>query len=82
MKRRPRDRNEPLFSRRHVFYSVLQGLVVLAVPFLQQVFRFAPLSLLDVAMCLGAGALSVLGFELVKFRPRKNGVVNTENAAN
>ena len=55
---------------------------MLAVPFLQQVFRFAPLSLLDVAMCLGAGALSVLGFELVKVRPRKNGVVNTENAAN
>ena len=31
MTRPPRDRNEPLFSRRHVFYSVLQGLVVLAV---------------------------------------------------
>jgi P-type Ca2+ transporter type 2C len=143
MKRRPRDRHEPLFSRRHVFYSILQGLVVLGVvltvfgvarfrglseeevraqayttliianlgliltnrsrtrtilatirtpnmalwwvlggatvflalvltvPFLQQVFRFGALSPLDVAMCLGAGVFSILGFELVKFRPRR-----------
>jgi P-type Ca2+ transporter type 2C len=140
MKRRPRDRHEPLFSRRHVLFSILQGVVVLAivlavflsarfrglsdeearaqsyttliianlgliltnrsrtrtilatmktpntalwwvlggatvfltlvltVPFLQQVFRFGPLSLLDVGMCLGASVLSILGFELVKFR--------------
>jgi hypothetical protein len=38
-------------------------------PSLQQVFRFAPLSLLDVSMWLGTGAFSILGFELVKFRP-------------
>jgi P-type Ca2+ transporter type 2C len=31
MSRPPRDRTEPLFSRSHIFYSVLQGLVVLAV---------------------------------------------------
>ncbi len=143
MTRPPRDRNEPLFSRRHIFYSVLQGLVVLAVvlavfgaarfrglseeearaqsyttliianlgliltnrsrtrtilatirtpntalwwvlggatvflalvlavPFLRQVFRFGALSPLDVAICFGAGVFSILGFELVKFRPRR-----------
>jgi Ca2+-transporting ATPase len=145
MRRRPRDRNEPLFSRKHVFYSVLQGLVVLAVvlavfgvarsrglseeearaqsyttliianlaliltnrsrtrtilatlrtpntalwwvlggaaaflglvltvPFLRQVFRFGALSPLDVAMCLGAGVFSILGFELVKLRKPGSG---------
>ncbi len=142
MTRPPRDRNEPLFSRSHVFYSILQGLVVLAVvlaifavaryrglsedaaraqsyatliianlgliltnrsrtrtifatlrtpnlalwwvlggaglflglvlavPSLQHVFRFAPLTPTEIAICLVAGALSILGFELVKFRPR------------
>jgi Ca2+-transporting ATPase len=145
MRRRPRDRNEPLFSRKHVFYSVLQGLVVLAVvlavfgvarsrglseeearaqsyttliianlaliltnrsrtrtilatlrtpntalwwvlggaavflglvltvPFLRQVFRFGALSPLDVALCLGAGVFSILGFELVKLRKPGSG---------
>jgi len=42
--------------------------LVLAVPFLRQVFRFGALSPLDVAMCLGAGVFSILGFELVKLR--------------
>jgi P-type Ca2+ transporter type 2C len=50
--------------------TIFLGLV-LAVPFLQQVFRFAPLSPLDVVTCVAAGAFSILGFELVKFRPRR-----------
>jgi hypothetical protein len=39
IKRRPWDRNEPLFSKRHVLYGVLQGLVMLAVVLM--VVRFA-----------------------------------------
>ena len=50
--------------------TVFLGLV-LEVPFLQQVFRFGALSPLDVATCFGAGVFSILGFELVKFRPRR-----------
>ncbi len=143
MTRPPRDRNERLFSRRHVFYSILQGMVVLvvvlavfasarfrgmgedearaqayttliianlgliltnrsrtrpilatlrtpnfalwwvlggaglflslvlAVPSLQHVFRFAALSPTEVGMCLVAGVFSILGFDLVKFRARR-----------
>ena len=144
MRRPPRDAKEPLFSRKNIVYSVLQGLVVLAVvlavfalarsrglseaearaqgyttliianlgliltnrsrtrtifatlrtpnaalwwvlggatvflslvltvPFLREVFRFAALSPLDIALCLGAGMFSILGFELLKCRkPRR-----------
>ncbi len=144
MRRLPRDRKEPLFSRGHVVYSVLQGVMVLAVvlavfeaarwrglseaearaqcyvtliianlgliltnrsrtrtiiatlktpnralwlvlggatvflglvltvPFLREVFRFAALSPLDLAMCLATGVFSILGFEVVKLRrPRR-----------
>ncbi len=42
--------------------------VVLAVPFLREVFRFGALSGLDVAMCAGAGLFSIVGSELVKLR--------------
>jgi P-type Ca2+ transporter type 2C len=140
MRRPPRDAKEPLFSRKNILYSVLQGSVVLAVvlaifalarsrglsdaearaqayttliianlgliltnrsrtrtifatlrtpntalwwvlggaasflslvltvPFLREVFRFAPLSPLDIALCLSAGVFSILGFELLKGR--------------
>ncbi len=145
MTRRPRDRKEPLFSRRHVFHSVLQGLLVLAVvlaifgvahfrglgeaearaqsfttlivanlgliltnrsrtrtilgtlrtpnlalwwvlggaaiflslaltvPSLQHVFRFAALSGLDMALCVGAGLFTIAGSELVKLRRQWRG---------
>ncbi|MEI8315248.1 MAG: cation-translocating P-type ATPase [Verrucomicrobiota bacterium] len=146
MKRKPRDPNEPLFSRKRVFFSVLQGLavlvvvlavygiswycgqnkpdkvrqgeacamfyttliianlgliltnrsrtrtilatlrtpnaalwwvlggatmfltLVLTVPFLRGLFKFSVLHPLDIVICLGAGVLSILGFELMKRR--------------
>ncbi|MEI8064590.1 MAG: cation-translocating P-type ATPase, partial [Verrucomicrobiota bacterium] len=140
MQRKPRDPNEPLFSRKRVLFSVLQGLAVLAVvlavygiswyrgqndkearalsyttliianlgliltnrsrtrtilatlrtpnaavwwvlggatvfltlvltvPFLRGLFKFAVLHPLDIAICLGAGVFSILGFELMKRR--------------
>lgn len=40
--------------------------LVVYVPFLAGLFRFAPLGPLDVAMCLGAGALSIAWFEIAK----------------
>jgi Ca2+-transporting ATPase len=39
---------------------------VLAVPALRDLFLFAPLHLDDIALCLGAGTLSVLWFEVFK----------------
>jgi len=47
--------------------------LVLYVPFLQQLFLFARLHWDDLALCLGAGAISVLWFEVFKFigRPQK-----------
>ena len=143
MRRRPRDQREPLFSRRAIGFSVLQGLVVLAivlavfglsyhrgggetearalcyttlilanlglilsnrsrlqsfwtslqtpngamwwvlggasvflslvlsVPALRAVFRFAPLHPLDLALCLAAGLASLGSFELIKAWQRR-----------
>ena len=42
--------------------------LVLYVPPLAALFRFAPLGPLDVALCFGAGALSIAWFEIVKWR--------------
>jgi Ca2+-transporting ATPase len=41
--------------------------VVLYVPYLREVFRFAGLPAGDLLICLGAGVLSALWFEIVKF---------------
>ena len=143
MRRRPRDQREPLFSRRSIGFSVMQGMVVLAivlavfgffysrgggemearamcyttliianlglilsnrsriqsflstlripngalwwvlgsatlflslvltVPALQGVFRFAPLHLWDIVICLAAGMGSIVGFELIKYCYRR-----------
>ncbi len=53
-----------------LFYVGTAALLVLAlvlyVPFLQELFRFAPLSWGEVAMCFAAGALSIAAFEIVK----------------
>ena len=146
MLRPPRDPREPLFSRRNVLASVLQGLcvlvtvvavfnialslnrgenearalafttlivanlgliltnrshtrtilatlrtpnaalwwvlggatvllsLVLAVPALRDIFRFAPLHPPDLAICLVAGLLAILGFEVAKrFRAIESG---------
>jgi Ca2+-transporting ATPase len=40
--------------------------IVLAVPFLRELFRFAALHPEDIAICIGAGGLSILWFELLK----------------
>ena len=40
---------------------------VLYVPYLREVFRFAGLPASDLVICLGAGVLSALWFEIVKF---------------
>jgi P-type Ca2+ transporter type 2C len=143
MQRPPRDRKEPLFSRRTVVLSLLQGVIVLAVtlavfklslalgrgdmeartltfttlvianlaliltnrnwsstiieslrarnialrwilvaaitflglviyvPWLRDLFHFGILHLPDVLICVGAGVVSVLWFEIVKYFGRK-----------
>jgi Ca2+-transporting ATPase len=143
MRRPPRDRKEPLFNRRTVMVSLLQGFIVLAVtlavyklslalgrgaveartltfatlvianlgliltnrnwsgtmlssfrarnialrwivlsavvflglviyvPFLRDLFHFAILHFVDVLICVGAGAVSILWFEGVKYFSRK-----------
>jgi Ca2+-transporting ATPase len=40
--------------------------LVVYVPALARLFRFAPLGALDVALCFGAGALSITWFEIAK----------------
>jgi Ca2+-transporting ATPase len=47
--------------------------LVLYVPFLRELFLFAKLHWDDLVLCLGAGAVSVLWFEVFKIiaRPRK-----------
>jgi Ca2+-transporting ATPase len=45
--------------------------VILYVPLLQNLFRFSFLHPLDLAICLAAGVLSTLWFEVLKLWPRK-----------
>jgi Ca2+-transporting ATPase len=45
--------------------------LILTVPFLRNLFHFSPLYPADIAICLGAGALSIAGFELFKRRYRR-----------
>jgi Ca2+-transporting ATPase len=40
--------------------------LVLAVPALRDLFRFAPLHVPDIAICLATGVLSILAFEIAK----------------
>jgi Ca2+-transporting ATPase len=49
--------------------------LVVYVPLLAHLFRFAPLGPLDVALCFGAGGLSVAWFEIVKRSGRTRLVV-------
>jgi Ca2+-transporting ATPase len=51
--------------------------IVLAVPFLRDLFRFDVLHPGDIAICVGAGVLSILWFELLKMvnlRKRRQGI--------
>jgi P-type Ca2+ transporter type 2C len=56
---------------RALWWVVSGGLIFLAtvlyVPYLREVFRFASLPASTLAICLGAGVLSALWFEIVKF---------------
>ncbi|MEO8906116.1 MAG: cation transporting ATPase C-terminal domain-containing protein [Polyangiaceae bacterium] len=55
--------------------------LVLYVPFLAHLFRFAALGPLDVALCGGSGALSVGWFELVKRRSARASSTPSSSAA-
>jgi Ca2+-transporting ATPase len=48
-------------------------LAVLYVPFFRDVFRFTALPPIELAICLTAGGLSILGFELVKAARNRRG---------
>jgi Ca2+-transporting ATPase len=59
-----------------VFAGTLSCLfLVLYVPALRDLFRFAPVPFIDLAICAGAGVLSVIWFEIYKYwsRGRENG---------
>jgi Ca2+-transporting ATPase len=65
-----------LRSRNAALWWVVGGAVaflglVLYVPFLRGLFRFGPLHLNDLILCLGAGAVSVLWFELFKIASQR-----------
>jgi Ca2+-transporting ATPase len=64
---------DALRSRNSAFWWVVVGAfgflaAVLYVPALQSAFRFAPLHPFDLAICIGAGVISFLLIELVKFK--------------
>jgi P-type Ca2+ transporter type 2C len=48
-------------------------LLVLYIPALRDLFRFAPVPFMDLAACAGAGGLSILWFEIYKYWSRKRG---------
>lgn len=51
----------------YVFAGTIVSLaLVLYVPFLQDLFRFGAMSVMDLALCAGAGVLSIVWFELFK----------------
>jgi Ca2+-transporting ATPase len=47
--------------------------LVLNIPFLREIFRFSPIHPIDVSICIFAGLLSVIWFELFKLFSRKKG---------
>jgi P-type Ca2+ transporter type 2C len=51
--------------------AILFLAMVLNVPFLLQVFLFTPVDPLEIALCAGAGLLSITGFEVYKGIYRK-----------
>ncbi len=62
-------------SRTSTLWAVTGGALaflalVIYVPPLARLFRFAPLGLVDVALCFGAAALSITWFEILKWRGR------------
>jgi Ca2+-transporting ATPase len=64
----------PNRALRWVFAGTLCCLfLVLSVPALRDLFRFAPVPAIDLAACAGAGVVSVLWFELYKYWNRERG---------
>jgi len=45
--------------------------MILCVPFLRNLFKFSILHPVDIAICIGAGLLSIAGFELLKLRSHR-----------
>jgi len=56
-----------------VLGAVALLVLVIYVPFLQTLFRFSPLHLLDIAVCLAGGIASLLWFEAWKSLRNKVG---------
>lgn len=53
--------------------------LVLYVPFLRQLFSFSLLHPIDLAICLGGGAISLVWFELLKLLDRPQGVIKAKS---
>lgn len=53
--------------------------LVLYVPFLRQLFSFSLLHPIDLAICLGGGAISLVWFELLKLLDRPQGVIKSKS---
>jgi len=45
--------------------------LILTVPFLRKLFKFSVLHPVDIAICVGAGLLSIAAFELMKLRTQR-----------
>jgi len=57
-----------------VFAGTLTSLfLVLYVQVLRDLFRFAPVPFIDLAVCAGAGVLSIIWFEIYKYWSRGRG---------
>jgi len=52
--------------------------LVLYVPFLRQLFSFSLLHPIDLAICLGGGAISLVWFELLKLLDQPQGVIKAK----
>ncbi|HYP76804.1 MAG TPA: cation-translocating P-type ATPase [Polyangiaceae bacterium] len=61
--------------------ALLFSALVVFVPALARLFRFASLSLVDLVFCVAAGALSVTWFEIVKHRMKPPGSTGTSGDA-
>jgi len=68
-----------LGSKNQALIGVISGTavflyLVVSVPFLQKLFHFGRIHMPDLLICLVAGAVSVLWFELVKFAATRSGI--------
>jgi Ca2+-transporting ATPase len=62
----------PNKAMRFVFAGTMAGLaLILCIPVLQNLFRFAPVSVHDLIICVLAGVVSVLWFEMYKYSAKQ-----------